>query len=181
MIQRVQHTRLRGGLQAHWNTTLPGHYPHWPWMVSNFLMEVKHAKGYLVLLRWTKFLCTMGAPTVRGSKWPQLRQTADDYAASIAQLRENRRNRESGGQGEELLELSLHRKSFQAAQQRLPTQVQEVLQEGSLIQNYKKAGVESNHRTSAATAWIVEHAGQWQLAPMACAGTWRYLAGPQSI
>ena len=135
----------------------------------------------LVLLRWTKFLCTMGAPTVRGSKWPQLRQTADDYAASIAQLRENRRNRESGGQGEELLELSLHRKSFQAAQQRLPTQVQEVLQEGSLIQNYKKAGVESNHRTSAATAWIVEHAGQWQLAPMACAGTLRYLAGPQSI
>eukprot|EP00439_Symbiodinium_sp_Y106_P073461 s481_g13.t2 len=119
----------------------------------------RHMKGQ-TMQRWTKYLCTMGAPSTRNSKWPQVRQTAEDY-------RSIHKDRATQPESEKV---ALHKKSFLAAQQRLPDGLQEFLKEDKLSSNIKKAGVESNQKSTAATAWVCQHVNRWDLAPMAWAG-----------
>eukprot|EP00439_Symbiodinium_sp_Y106_P072752 s481_g13.t1 len=102
----------------------------------------------------------MGAPSTRNSKWPQVRQTAEDY-------RSIHKDRATQPESEKV---ALHKKSFLAAQQRLPDGLQEFLKEDKLSSNIKKAGVESNQKSTAATAWVCQHVNRWDLAPMAWAG-----------
>ena len=112
----------------------------------------------------------MGTPSVRNSHWPQLRQTAEQYSEFLGERKRARVERvEERAEGKPL-DVSVHKKSFQAAQQRLPSELQELLQERNIAKTYKKAGVESNQRASAATAWVVQHAPQWSMITMAWAG-----------
>ena len=117
---------------------------------------------------------TMAAPTVRESGWPQVRQTAEDFSKFCAEQRQKqaRTTRQTPGRVIQSCEddTAVHKKSFMAAQARLPSNVQDHLREEDLKQCYKKSGVESNQRAAAATAWVLEHRNSWQLCPMAWAG-----------
>ena len=119
---------------------------------------------------------SMASPSVRESGWPQVRQTAEDFSTFCAEQRrkqvETTKNKQDSVAVIENCkdDTAVHKKSFMAAQAKLPSTVQDHLRENDLKQSYKKSGVESNQRAAAATAWIVEHRNSWQLCPMAWAG-----------
>ena len=129
----------------------------------------------------------MAAPSVRGSKWPQLRQQLPDFAAFLAEQRQTLAiNRASstvvdnaspaipaGRETLPNLRMSVNKKTFHTAQTSLPAEVQKLLTEDKLKKIYKKAGTESNQRASAATAWLVEYRGKYNFASAAWAGSLR--------
>ena len=118
----------------------------------------------------------MVTPSVRVSKWPQLRQNVHDVNKFMTVGKKLLEDEEAALP---TLDMSVNKKSFQAAQTCLPQEVTNLLKDTGLAKSYKKAGVESNQRSAAATAWIVEHApaNNWALSPMAWAGC----MGPKSF
>ena len=106
----------------------------------------------------------MSTPSARESKWPQVRQDVHVLNASMTKAKSKDAASETP---------AMNKKSFQAAQAALPTEISDLLKDTSLVNSYKKAGVESNQRASAATAWLLQHApgNHWQLSHMAWAGS----------
>ena len=126
--------------------------------------------------RWTKFLYTMAAPSIRASKWPQLRQSIQDFGQNVGKtFRAEEASRRAGPRANEEAPGSSNRlkatnKAFRTAQTLLPDNVQELFREENLKKCYKKAGTESNQRASAATAWLLQNAGSWDRSTSAWTG-----------
>ena len=107
--------------------------------------------------RWTRYLYVIATPIVRLCNWPQVAVRPQEFVRRAAAAATSQHR---------------YKKAFKVGRDSLPDELRKRMSPLNLAKKYKAAGVASNQRAAAATAWLVHHAplNQWELCGFAWAG-----------